>query len=92
MKFKIGGYTETNVSDAPLIPLSGMALAGFTNTNSDNSAPPSGFNANNNVALIQASAFVAGKLYDNLGSFMQVTYDGVNRYFHLDTVDIRYAK
>ena len=29
IKFKIGGYTETNVKDAPLIPLSGMALAGF---------------------------------------------------------------
>ena len=25
MKFKIGGYTETNVSDAPLIPLSGSS-------------------------------------------------------------------
>ena len=42
MKFKIGGYTETNVSDAPLIPLSGMALAGFTNTQSDNASPPAG--------------------------------------------------
>jgi hypothetical protein len=92
MKFKIGGYTETNVSDAPLIPLSGMALAGFTNTNSNNTAPPNGFNANNNVALIEASAYVAGKLYDNVGSFMQVTYDGVNNYFHLDTTDIRFAK
>jgi hypothetical protein len=92
MKFKIGGYTETNVSDAPLIPLSGMALAGFTNTNNDQAPAPSGFNANNNVALIQASAFVAGKLYDNLGSFAQVTYDGVDRAFHLDNVDIRYAK
>lgn len=92
MKFKIGGYTETNVSDAPLIPLSGMALAGFTNTNANQLPPPSGFSSNNNVALIQASAFVAGKLYDNLGTFAQVTYDGVGRTFHMDTVDIRYAK
>ncbi len=92
IKFKIGGYTETNVKDAPLIPLSGSALAGFTNTRQDNAAPPGGFNANNNVALIQASLFVAGKLYDNIGSFVQGTYDGVDNYFHLDTVDIRYAR
>ena len=92
MKFKIGGYLETNVSDAPLIPLSGMALAGFTNTNVNNVPAPSGYNTNNNVALIQASVFVAGKLYDNIGSFIQGTYDGVGHQFRLDTVDIRYAR
>ena len=35
---------------------------------------------------------MAGKLYDNLGTFSQVTYDGVARVFRLDTVDIRFAK
>jgi hypothetical protein len=92
MKFKLGGYTETNNPNAPLIPLSGMALAGFTSTENDNQAPPKSYDADNNVALVQASAFVAGKLYDHIGSFAQVTYDGVNRLFHLDTVDLRYAR
>jgi hypothetical protein len=92
IKFKIGGYLETNVSDAPLIPLSGMALAGFTATNSDITPPNSSYNANNNLALIQASAFLAGKLYDNIGSLIQGTYDGVSKKFLLDMVDIRYAR
>ncbi len=39
----------------------------------------------------QASLFYAGKIYDKLGAFAQLTYDGVGNSFALDNTDIRYA-
>ncbi len=40
----------------------------------------------------QASFFYAGKIADNLGAFVQLTYDGVEDHFGLDNTDIRYAR
>ncbi|GAC1311482.1 MAG: cytochrome c [Steroidobacteraceae bacterium] len=40
----------------------------------------------------QASLFYAGKIADNLGAFVQLTYDGVADHFGLDNTDIRYAR
>ena len=40
----------------------------------------------------QASIFYAGKIADNLGAFVQLTYDGVGDSFGFDNTDIRYAK
>ena len=39
----------------------------------------------------QASLFYAGKIYDKLGAFAQLTYDGVGNDLVLDNTDIRYA-
>jgi hypothetical protein len=40
----------------------------------------------------QASLFYAGKIADNLGAFVQMTYDGVADAFGWDNADIRYAR
>jgi hypothetical protein len=40
----------------------------------------------------QASIFYAGKIADNLGAFVQLTYDGVGDSFGFDNTDIRYAR
>lgn len=40
----------------------------------------------------QASFFYAGKIADNLGAFVQLTYDGVGDSFGFDNTDIRYAR
>ncbi len=40
----------------------------------------------------QASFFYAGKIADNLGAFVQITYDGVGDSFGFDNADIRYAR
>jgi hypothetical protein len=39
----------------------------------------------------QASFFYAGKIADELGAFIQLTYDGAGNSFGLDNTDIRYA-
>jgi hypothetical protein len=40
----------------------------------------------------QASFFYAGKIADNLGAFVQLTYDGAGDHFGFDNADIRYAR
>ena len=39
----------------------------------------------------QASLFYGGKIYDHIGAFSQLTYDGVGNNLFLDNTDIRYA-
>ncbi len=39
----------------------------------------------------QLSLFYAGKIADELGAFIQITYDGVENSFALDNTDVRYA-
>jgi hypothetical protein len=39
----------------------------------------------------QVSLFYAGKIADELGAFVQLTYDGAADHFALDNTDIRYA-
>jgi hypothetical protein len=39
----------------------------------------------------QVSLFYAGKIANELGAFMQLTYDGVADHFGLDNTDVRYA-
>jgi hypothetical protein len=39
----------------------------------------------------QVSLFYAGKIADELGAFMQLTYDGAADHFGLDNTDLRYA-
>jgi hypothetical protein len=40
----------------------------------------------------QASIFYAGKIADNFGAFMQLTYDGAGDHFGFDNTDVRYAR
>ncbi len=91
MKFKLGGYTDSD-GKAGHVPLSSMLLANWTHTKADNPAPPDHFSGNNNLALQEASVFLAGKLADHVGSFVQTTYNGVDRVFGLDQLDLRYAR
>jgi hypothetical protein len=104
-RFKLGGYTlgggenteaykKTFGSDKWVPPISVMGIPAFTNTNSALSPGdiPPGFKSNDNLALQQASVFYGGRITDNIGAFVQGTYDGVAKQFMWDNADIRYAK
>ena len=74
--FKIGGYTQTGGEGlASKIPLSAMAIGSFTNTGASQpgGAAPN-FGNNNNPALDQISIFLAGRVTDYAGVFVQATY------------------
>jgi len=91
-EFKLYGYVSTDgTPHGP--PVSMTIQSSFTHTNADQ---PGGaahwFAPNDNPALDQASIYLAGRWAPHLGSFVQITYDGVARTAGLDNTDIRYAK
>ena len=91
-RFKIGGYTMQS-GDWTGPPVAAMFMAGFTHTNSpfDEGSQPAGLHTNDNLVWQQVSGFVAGRLYGNLGSFIQITGNPVDGTVALDASDIRYA-
>lgn len=93
IKFKIGGYTDTDGKEGK-IPLSAMMVVNASRTAKAVSEGDKveHFDTNNNVAMQEASLFLAGRLTDNVGAFVQSTYSGVERKWALDQVDIRYAR
>lgn len=91
VKFKIGGYTDSDGKEGK-VPLSGMAVASFTNTRKKQDEEPGpNTKKNNNFVVDEISAFLAGKLADKVGAFVQVTYDGVSGDTALDQMDLRLA-
>jgi len=91
IRFKLGGYTDSDGQDGK-VPLSAMVAASWTRTRADNPAPESGLKANNNATMDEAAIFLAGRLTEHMGSFVQATYDGVSKKVGLDHVDVRYAR
>ena len=89
--FKLNGYLWAE-GDAKAPPLAAFLLTSYTHTQAEQ---PGGagtyFNPNNNSAPDQISLFYAGKIAGHFGAFIQGTYDGVNRLFHWDNLDIRYS-
>jgi hypothetical protein len=83
--FKLTGYTIGERA----VPLSAMAVASYTKTRDTSSPDPSfdraaTFPKDGNLIFQTASLFLGGKLTDNLGAFVQFTY---NNYDHQDAGD-----
>ena len=98
-RFKLGGYTATGGTEpweAP--PIAAMVLPTFTKTKVQQDTPPTntgGYpdaHVNDNFIMQQASVFYGGKIYDNLGAFIQGTYDKADQRTFLDNTDIRYTR
>jgi hypothetical protein len=91
-RFKLGGYTLGG-GDWTGPPFAVMVQAPtFTHTEAgqEGGAAPH-FAANNNFAAQTVSLFTGGRFTDNVGAFIQGTYDGIARRFAWDNTDIRYA-
>ncbi|WP_374571529.1 hypothetical protein [Phenylobacterium sp.] len=86
--FKMQGYTLG--SDGVTTPISVMAVASYVRTQEDQpDLPAAGFHANGAITLDQASIFVAGRVNAHLGGFVQTTYDGVDKAWAWDNLDLR---
>jgi hypothetical protein len=92
MRFKLAGYTDTDGKRH--LPLSAMLVANITHTKDpqDVTILPEDSHSNNNAAMQELSGFVAGRLAPGLGSFVQITYSGVEKKTSLDNLDVRYAR
>ena len=90
--FKIGGYSDAKDSKVR-VPLSAMLVGNWTHTKKAQSEPLSNHDGvNNNVALQEASVFVAGKIAPHLGAFVQTTYSEIDRATAFDHADVRYTR
>lgn len=89
--FKIGGYTQTGGDGvASQIPLAAFIQSSFTHTNTPQPQPPANdFGNNNNPAIDQISVFLAGRITDYAGGFVQTTWSGTDRAIFLDNTDLR---
>jgi hypothetical protein len=100
--FKLTGYTLGERT----MPFSAMAIASYTKSkNTDDTAqggnPAADFPKDGNAILAGGSLFVAGKITNNIGGFVQITYDNYSGqspsdshwqgHGGADNVDIRYA-
>jgi hypothetical protein len=75
-------------------PISVMVQVSYTHTGKPlpDSALPAALAKNGEVLFPdQLSLFYAGKIADELGAFVQLTYDGAADHFGIDNTDIRYA-
>src|SRR5215831_18508164 len=91
-RFKLGGYTLAggDWSGPPFAVMLQAPTFTHTEAGQEGGAAPH-FGTNNNFALQEVSLFTGGRFTDNLGAFIQGTYDGVSRRFGWDNTDIRYA-
>lgn len=90
IRFKLGGYTDTD-GQGGKIPLSAMVVASYTRTSKDADPAASHLSANDNFKMDEASVFLAGRLIDNMGAFVQVTHSGIDHGNALDQMDVRLA-
>ena len=101
--FKLGGYTFSirGESQPYVPPVAAMFQASITALDKNNGVLNNGvapFDNKDDRAIDeynlpqQASVFYGGKIYDGLGAFAQVTYDGTANDIALDNTDIRYAR
>ena len=85
--FKLGGYTLRTQAN---LPVSAMAIASYTSTRVAQAAPPAnGFDTNNNFAFDQGSLFLAGGVGSHFGGFAQFTYNGIDKTWSWDNLDLR---
>jgi hypothetical protein len=99
--FKLTGYTIGERA----VPLSVMGVVSYNKTSSTSSPDPefdraATFPKDGNLIFQTASAFVGGRITDNLGAFVQFTYNNYDHqgsdshwigHFSSDNLDVRYA-
>ena len=91
VRFKLSAYTETDHKGLK-IPVAMFVYGGFTHTEKDQPTPPTPHTSvNDNTTLDQISGFIAGRWFEDVGSFLQVTYNGNTKGASIDNTDIRYA-
>ena len=91
-RFKLSGYTMGG-GDWKYPPLAAMLMPGYTHTRAAQDTPPGpNLRTNDNVAVQQVTALLAGKIYGDLGAFIQVSANPVTEQVWFDGSDVRYVK
>jgi hypothetical protein len=90
-QFKLNGYTWGEGDFT--MPLALMVQGGFSHVAQRLPDPPAPhYSTNDNLSVDQVSMFYGGRLTENAGAFVQVTYTGADRHTSWDNTDLRYAR
>lgn len=99
--FKMGGYVSSdrpkdNIVDNWYERFSAGVWTSFNRTDKDIPPQPGGkdgtYGPNNNLSFDQAALYFGGRITPNIGGIQEITYDGANRVFQWDAMDLRYAQ
>lgn len=91
-EFKLGGYTAAENPD-DLAAVSVVAYGSFTRTNAaQQGGAGRGYGPNNNPAFEGADFYLNGRITRDIGSYLEATWDTVNRNFQIGNMDIRYSR
>jgi hypothetical protein len=90
-QFKLNAYALG--AHKPSIPLALMAIVSTNSTSGDlPEAPGEHFDVNNNSALNELTGFLAGRISEHAGGFVEVSYSGIERHTAWGAFDVRYAR
>jgi hypothetical protein len=92
-QFKLNGYTfSSSASPWPASPpLAGLVLDSFTHTAAPQPPIFASADPNDNLKLDALVLFYAGKIYSNVGAYVESLYAPLTHRFQLFETDIRYA-
>ena len=97
--FKLTGYTIGNRTEIPLAMMAVASVSSVRDTGKSDD-PSADFSKNGKLIFAAASVFAGGRITDNLGAFLQYTYDpyanlDASGKYHghaaADNMDLRYA-
>lgn len=97
--FKLTGYTIGSRTEVPLAMMAVASVSSVRNT-SKSDDPGADFSKNGKLVFAGASLFAGGRITDNVGAFLQYTYDpyanlDASGKYHghaaADNMDVRYA-
>jgi len=91
-RFKLSGYTLQG-GDPKFPPIAAMLMPSFTHTQAaaDPGSQPPGTRTNDNFVTQQVTGLYAGRIFGNLGGFIQVSGNPVSGQVWLDGSDVRYV-
>lgn len=97
-QFKLRGYSLSVPKDrsdeifgnVPIAALLQVSRTSTRNTTTDG-ATPEDFPRDRDVIVQGAGLYYGGKLFDNAGAFIQYFYDGIDKKWKTEMVDMRYA-
>ncbi len=95
-QFKLRGYTLGNqLDDKPFpanLPLAASLIVSRTSVDSTRASDPrEDFTRDGEVILQTAAIYYGGKITGKSGAFVQYNYEGIERNWAVEMVDIRYA-
>jgi hypothetical protein len=92
-QFKLNGYTfSSSASPWPATPpLSGLVFDSFTHTAAPQLPIFAGADSNDNLKLDAVNIIYGGKIYSDVGAYIQGFYSPLTHRFQLFQTDIRYA-